>query len=180
MKTSREVAENSDIVVTGLPKPPDVKDCFEGPDGLLAGLSKNSVWIDHSTTDYGQNLAFDEAVKEKGAHLLEAPITGGLDALKRGQMAVWVAGEKDVYTYTKPVFDASYSTVMYTGGIGTAMIPKVVSNMLCCVQVVAMGEMLMLGNVDVFLNCWESWTKMLRLQVIVAFLRWVLTAGAGV
>ena len=42
--------------------------------------------------------------------------------------------------------DASYSTVMYTGGIGTAMIPKVVSNMLCCVQVVAMGEVLMLGK----------------------------------
>ena len=50
-----------------------------------------------------------------------------------------------VLIQTKPILDASYSTVMYTGGIGTAMIPKVVSNMLCCVQVVAMGEVLMLG-----------------------------------
>ena len=43
---------------------------------------------------------------------------------------------------------ASYSTVMYTGGMGTAMIPKVVSNMLCCIEVVAMGEMLMVGELN--------------------------------
>ena len=41
--------------------------------------------------------------------------------------------------------EASYSTVMFTGRLGTAMIPKVVSNMLCCVQVIALGEMLMVG-----------------------------------
>ena len=61
-------------------------------------------------------------------------------------MAVWVAGDKSSYEHAKPVLDASYSTVLYTGGVGTAMIPKVVSNMLCCVQVIAMGEVLMVGK----------------------------------
>ena len=46
----------------------------------------------------------------------------------------------------EPILDASYSTVMYTGRMGTAMIPKVMSNMLCCAQVVAMGEILMIGK----------------------------------
>jgi len=45
-----------------------------------------------------------------------------------------------------PALQASYSLSMYTGKMGTAMIPKVVSNMLCCVQVVAMGEVLMLAK----------------------------------
>ena len=76
--------------------------------------------------------------------LLECPITGGLEALKQGQesgyniehmdkiisiaagqMAVWVGGDKEAYTKVRPVLDASYSSVMYTGGLGTAMIPKV-------------------------------------------------------
>ena len=97
MTTAREVAELSDVVVSGLPKPPHVKAAFEGPDGILAGVKKGSVWIDHSTTDYGQNFEFQEQLDTKGAKMLEAPITGGMEALRQGQMAVWVAGDKDIY-----------------------------------------------------------------------------------
>ena len=90
------------------------------------------------------------------------------DALMKGQMAVFGAGERSVYDKVKPVLEASFSNVMYTGGIGTAMIPKVLmtkspkysnicpvltkiiqfqvmSNMLCCVNCLAMGEILMIG-----------------------------------
>ena len=52
------------------------------------------MWIDHSTTDHEQNKVFAEALSKSGGSLLEAPITGGLEALKKGQMAVWVAGDK--------------------------------------------------------------------------------------
>ena len=119
---------------------------------MFEGLKPGAVWIDHSTTDYGQNKFFSEQAAKKEAHVLECPITGGLHALQKGQMAVWVAGEKDVFESVKPVLDASYSTVLYTGGVGSAMIPKVVSNMLCFLQVVAMGEVLMVGKktIDIF------------------------------
>ena len=122
---------------------------------------------------------FTAALAAKGAHLLECPITGGLEALKKGQMAVWVGGDKggvtqccavlsqlsrtsqEAYTKVKAVLDASYSSVMYTGGLGTAMIPKVMvvmemmlitvhtqvlSNMLCGLQVCAMAEAMLIGN----------------------------------
>ena len=52
------------------------------------------MWIDHSTTDHEQNKVFAAALESVGSELLEAPITGGLEALKKGQMAVWVAGNK--------------------------------------------------------------------------------------
>ena len=48
-----------------------------------------------------------------------------MEALKKGQMAVWVAGEKSAFEGVREILNASYSTVMYTGGLGTAMIPKV-------------------------------------------------------
>jgi len=140
MGTAREVAETADIVVSGLPKPPHVLAAATGPDGILEGLQHGGIWVDHSTTDSGQNKMFEEEASKKGAHVLEAPITGGLDALRKGQMAVWVAGHADSYKKAKPVLDASYSTVMYTGELGTAMIPKVLSNMLCAVQICAMSE----------------------------------------
>ena len=134
------------ISLSGLPKPPDVLKAATGSNGILAGLKNGAVWIDHSTTDYEQNLMFEEEASKKGAHILESPITGGLEALKKGQMAVWVAGDVEAYKKSKSVLDASYTTVMYTGKLGTAMIPKVLSNMLCAVQVLAMSECFAIGD----------------------------------
>jgi len=57
-----------------------------------------------------------------------------------------VAGDKESYLETKPILDASYSTVQYTGGLGTAMIPKVLSNMLCGLQVCAMAEAMLIAK----------------------------------
>ena len=121
-------------------------------DGIVDGLKPGDIWIDHSTTDFEQNKFFAVEAAKKGANILECPITGGLHALQKGQMAVWVAGEKAAYAIAKPILEASYSTVMYTGGVGTAMIPKVVSNMLCCVQVIAMGEVLMVGKLFILFH----------------------------
>ena len=69
----------------------------------------------------------------------------------KGQMAVWVAGDVEAYKKTKAILDASYTTVMYTGELGTAMIPKVLSNMLCAVQVLAMSECFAIGDFSTLL-----------------------------
>ena len=92
-------------------------------------------------------------------------------------MAVWVGGDKEAYTKVRPVLDASYSSVMYTGGLGTAMIPKVnekhpggvslltspqvLSNMLCGLQVCAMAEAMLIGvyYYTLFLRIHESQKK---------------------
>lgn len=150
-KTPREVAEKADVIVTGLPRPPNVKAAAEGPDGILASLTKDKVWIDHSTTDYEQTLEFSEKAKSEGAYVLEAPITGGLEALKKGQMVVHLGGDKDVADAMSPLLNPSFSGIFYVGPIGSAMMVKVVSNMLACVNIVAMGEVLMLAkkaNID--------------------------------
>ena len=76
--------------------PPDVKAVAEGEAGLLNGLDDGKIWIDHSTTDYEQTMKYNDITKAKGARLLEAPITGGLEALKKGQMTVFMAGENDL------------------------------------------------------------------------------------
>ena len=54
------------MFITGLPKPPHVKEMFSGPDGLLAGMESGKIWMDHSTTDHEQNKVFTEQLKTKG------------------------------------------------------------------------------------------------------------------
>ena len=55
---------------------------FDGKDGLLAGMDEGKIWIDHSTTDHEQNKVFTAQLADKGSHMLECPITGGLEVKK--------------------------------------------------------------------------------------------------
>lgn len=142
----RLVAAAADVIVTGLPRPPNLKAAAEGPDGILAGLTEGKVWIDHSTTDCDQTKEYSEAASKQGAHVLEAPITGGLEALKKGQMVVHVGGSREVAEAVNPILKPSFCEIFYVGDIGAAMMVKVVSNMLACVHVIAMGEVLMLAK----------------------------------
>ena len=57
------MAAECDVVVSGLPKPPDVRRVFEGDDGILAGASGGSVWIDHSTSDFEQGKTLLHSVQ---------------------------------------------------------------------------------------------------------------------
>lgn len=141
-----EVVEETDVVFTALPMPPHVKAVFEGDSGLLAGMSEGKVWIDHSTTDYEQTVDLNEEIVKKGGKMLEAPVTGGLEALKKGQMTVFLAGEKEIADELMPMMEDIYCNVLYTGVMGTALIPKVLSNMLTCVHNLAMGEVFMVGK----------------------------------
>ncbi|XP_076068895.1 2-hydroxy-3-oxopropionate reductase-like [Oratosquilla oratoria] len=144
--TPREVAETSDVVITNLPRPANVKAASEGPDGVLAGMGPDKVWIDHSTTDYHQTLDYDERVRAVGGHILEAPITGGMGPLTKGQMIVYLGGDKDVSDAMEPILKCSYQTRMHIGPIGSAMIVKVQSNMLCAGNALLAAESLMLAK----------------------------------
>ena len=91
-------------------------------------------------------MDLNEEILKKGGRMLEAPVTGGLEALKKGQMTVFLAGEKQVADEMMPMMEDIYCNVLYTGAMGTALIPKVLSNMLTCVHNLAMGEVFMVGK----------------------------------
>eukprot|EP00794_Sanderia_malayensis_P020411 gene20411-22424_t len=150
-ENARELAEECQVIVTALPTPASVKKAMESDNGIFAGIKKDSVWIDHSTTDYQQTLNFAARCKELGVDFLEAPVTGGMALLKQGLMTVLVSGDKRLYEECLPLLKMSGETVLYLGGLGTATITKVISNMLAATHNVAMGEALMLAkknNID--------------------------------
>lgn len=144
VNSPREVAECSDIIISALPMPVHVKQAFEGDEGLLQGITENKIWIDHSTTDYEQTIRFEELIAEKGGRMLEAPITGGMEALKKGQMTVFLAGDKPLADEMAPLMKTVFSNVQYTGPLGTALIPKVLSNCLSALNMLAATEVLMI------------------------------------
>jgi 3-hydroxyisobutyrate dehydrogenase-like beta-hydroxyacid dehydrogenase len=124
----REVAAASDVVFTSLPGPPEVEAVALGADGLLAGMKRGAAYFDLSTNSRAIVRKIHAAFAEQGAHMLDAPVSGGPRGAKTGKLAIWVGGDKDVFERHKAVLGAMGDQVRYVGPIGQATVAKLVHN----------------------------------------------------
>ena len=85
------------------------------------------------------------AFAEKGAHMLDAPVSGGPAGAASGKLAIWVGGEKAAFDRFKPVLDAMGDKAAYIGPIGAATIAKLVHNMSSYAVTCAIAETFALG-----------------------------------
>jgi 3-hydroxyisobutyrate dehydrogenase len=124
----RGVAAASDVVFTSLPGPPEVEAVSLGTDGLLAGMKRGAAYFDLSTNSRATVRKIHAAFAEKGAHMLDAPVSGGPRGAKTGKLAIWVGGDKDVFERHEAVLGAMGDQVRYVGLIGQATVAKLVHN----------------------------------------------------
>ena len=95
--SAAEAAAGSEVVITALPKPEHVSAAFESPGGILEGLQAGTTWIEHSTTDFVNTERVRSLVEAKGAHAVEAPLTGGMQILRAGKMVTLVGADPAVF-----------------------------------------------------------------------------------
>jgi 3-hydroxyisobutyrate dehydrogenase-like beta-hydroxyacid dehydrogenase len=141
----REAATGADVLFTSLPGPPQVRQVLEGPDGAIEGLAPGSLWIDMSTTDLAQTRQFAEKLQSRGVAVLEAPVTGGVANAHAGKLSIFVGGPVEAYERAAPLLRAIGDKVMHLGPIGNASVAKLITNLMCFLHEVALGEGLVLG-----------------------------------
>jgi len=144
--TARGVAEASDVVFTCLPSPAAVNSVVTGEHGLLAGFRPGSTWIDNSTNDRSETLRLADAAAAAGVRTLEAPVTGGVHKAAAGEITVLVGGDEAVFDEHHHLLDAIGAPVLYMGPLGSAAVIKVITNMLAFINLVSVGEALMLAK----------------------------------
>jgi 3-hydroxyisobutyrate dehydrogenase len=142
----REVALQSDAVVTCLPSPLAVREVVAGPEGLLAGLRQGATWIDSSTNDLHELRRLAARAALQGVETLEAPVTGGVHLAAGGELTVIVGGDETVARAHWALFEAIGRSVFHVGPLGAASALKVITNLLAFVHLVADGEALMLAR----------------------------------
>jgi 3-hydroxyisobutyrate dehydrogenase-like beta-hydroxyacid dehydrogenase len=143
--TPRAVAEQSDAIFTSLPEPPDVEKVALAPDGLLAGVKSGAAWFDLSTNSPKLVKQLSAAFNGKGAHMLDAPVSGGPQGAASGKLAIWVGGEKAAFDTHKALLDAIGDQARYIGPIGSATVAKLVHNMSGYALVCALAETFAMG-----------------------------------
>ncbi len=136
----KELAENSDIVITCLPSPKACSKVMIAKNGVLEGLSKNKIWLEMSTTDQSELKRIGIMVKKKGSHALDVPVSGGCHRAATGNISIFAGGNKKIFKKVLPVLKCMGRKILYTGELGTASILKVITNYLASVHLAALGE----------------------------------------
>ena len=141
----KEVAAQSEIVFTSLPGPPQFDAVIKGENGLLAGMQKGQPLFDLSTNSPTVIRGVEPLFKERGAHLLDSPVSGGPAGAHSGKMAIWVGGDKAVFEKYRHVLDAAGDQVAYIGPIGSASVAKLVHNLSGYMIQTALAEAFTMG-----------------------------------
>src|SRR5215212_2049474 len=144
--TPGEAAENSDVTVTMLPGPREVEEIVAGEDGVLEGISQGSLLIDMSTISPVVTEELAEAVKQKGASMLDAPVSGGDVGAIEGTLSIMVGGEEADFERAKPLFGAMGKTVTHVGPVGAGQVTKAANQIVVALTIEAVSEALVLGS----------------------------------
>src|SRR5919106_1358563 len=128
-----------------MPAPREVEAVALGENGILAGAAPGSIYADLSTSSATLIRQIHGKFREKGVHVLDAPVSGGASGARRASLAVMVGGDETLYNQIKPVLDCIGDKVTYIGEIGCGTIAKIVHNMVSLCSRVAIAEGLTLG-----------------------------------
>jgi 3-hydroxyisobutyrate dehydrogenase len=143
--TPRALAERCGVFFTSLPEPADVEAVALGANGLVAGTKPGDAYFDLSTNSPVMVKKIEAAFAGKGAHMFDAPVSGGPRGAETGKLAIWVGGDEHVYNRHKQVLDAIGDQARYIGPIGMATVAKLVHNMSGYAVVCIFAETFSLG-----------------------------------
>ena len=138
--TPKKLAKNVDLIITCLPSPKICAEVMESPEGIIAGISKNKIWLEMSTTDESEVKRLGRLISKKGGIPLDSPVSGGCHRAATGNIAIFVGGDRTAFEKILPVLTCMGKKILHTGGLGTASILKVITNYLASVHLAALGE----------------------------------------
>jgi 3-hydroxyisobutyrate dehydrogenase-like beta-hydroxyacid dehydrogenase len=136
----RAVAAASDFTFAMVTNAAAISSITEGPDGLLAGMSPGKVFIDISTVSPNVSRATAAKVREKGADMVDAPVSGSVITLQQGKLSVMVGGRKETFEKIKPILLDIGPKVTHVGDNGLALSMKIAINLSLAVQMLAFSE----------------------------------------
>jgi 3-hydroxyisobutyrate dehydrogenase len=141
----KDVAAQCEVICICVPGPPEMRAATLGDRGVVAGVNRGSVVIDHTTNAPGVVREVGAALTARGAHLLDAPLDGGREGALEGQLTLFVGGDEAVLRRVKPVLDTFSRSVVWVGELGTGSVTKLVHNALAMSIDLLLAECLTLG-----------------------------------
>jgi 3-hydroxyisobutyrate dehydrogenase len=141
-----DVAAHSDIIVTCVSDTPDVEAVILGENGVIHGVSAGDLVIDCSTISPKVTREIAAKLNQKGAHMLDAPISGGSEGAAKGTLSIMIGGEAAQVERAMPVLQAMGKTITHVGDQGAGQMVKLVNQILVVGNALAMSEALVFAQ----------------------------------
>ncbi|WP_320676950.1 NAD(P)-dependent oxidoreductase [Prochlorococcus sp. MIT 1300] len=145
-ETPRIVAERCEILIICVSNDSSVEDVLFGESGAIEGLARNSLVVDLSTISPKRCIQFYNILAEKRIGYIDAPVTGGTEAAKNGNLTILLGGDRNHVEYAMPVLKSIGKIVEHLGPIGTGQKAKAVNQVLVAGSYAALGEAIALGE----------------------------------
>jgi len=122
-----DVARQADVVITMLPDTTDVEQVLTGPNGILSGIQRGAVVIDMSSISPVATKRFAALVAEKGASMLDAPVSGGEIGAINGTLSIMVGGDEAWFNRVRPILEGMGNSerIIYIGESGAGQVCKI-------------------------------------------------------
>ena len=139
-KSIEELVPKVSVLITCLPSPKSVKEVLLK---CVPKFNQKHLWIEMSTTDEKDMKYLSKLVFDKNAEVLEAPITGGQHRAESGNISILVGGSRASFKRSFSILSCIGHQILHCGEIGKASTLKVVTNYLASINLLALGEALM-------------------------------------
>ena len=138
----KDLAVNSEMIITCLPSPKACSDVMEGEDGVLKGLSKGKIWAEMSTTDFEEVKRIGKLVSSASGEPMDCPVSGGCHRAATGNISIFAGTQRDTFEKALPVLKTMGRRILHTGDLGSASILKVATNYLATTNLISVSEAL--------------------------------------
>lgn len=142
----KQVASQTDVIITILSDTPDVQEVLFGENGVAEGLAPGKIVIDMSTISPEATQTFAARIAALGCELLDAPVSGGEPGAIAGTLTIMVGGSPAAFEKCRPVFSAMGKNIIHVGASGSGQCTKMVNQVICSLNIVAMTEGLLLAQ----------------------------------
>jgi 3-hydroxyisobutyrate dehydrogenase len=130
-----QAAAGAEVVCVCVGNDDDVRAVVLGDDGVLAGLERGSLLVDHTTASAQLARELDRQCRDRGIGFLDAPVSGGQAGAEKGQLTVMVGGEEDDFARGEPLFAHYARAARRLGPVGSGQLAKMV-NQICIAGIV--------------------------------------------
>ena len=145
-ESPKVVAAASEVTFTMVTDAAALAAVTDGPNGLLAGMDPGKFYVDMSTVSPDVSRALAAKVREHGADMVDAPVSGSVITLQQGKLSMMVGGRKETFERLKPLLLDIGPKVTHVGENGVALAMKIALNLQLAVQMLAFSEGLLLAE----------------------------------
>jgi 3-hydroxyisobutyrate dehydrogenase len=143
--SSREVAANSDVVISIVGFPRDLRQVMLGDDGALAGCKSGSVLIDMTTSEPSLAIEIAEQAQKKGVVSIDAPVSGGDVGARNATLSIMIGGDAETVAALEPIWKTMGAKWVRQGGPGAGQHTKMVNQILIATGMIGVCEALLYG-----------------------------------